>query len=213
MLVKVKDQEMMNFKKLIEEKSFSEAEKLILSKDLPKNILNYNLGFLEYKKGNLVVSRKYLEQAKFSGMLSEEVDGALKLVRTELDLVYTESDISDFDNFILNSASLPSHFYPTLSVITFLLALVLMIKNKKILCVFSSFFGIIFLLVFFGIKDFKIQYNLVENIVYRGPSRIFEEKQVLPPGAKFIISKEADEWKYIKYPTIYEGWVYKNKAI
>ncbi|MFT6631796.1 MAG: hypothetical protein ACJAS4_001752 [Bacteriovoracaceae bacterium] len=213
MLVKVKDQEMMNLNKLLENKAFSEAEEFILSKKFPKNVLNYNLGFLEYSKGNLVASRKYLEEAKFSGMFSEEVEGALKLVKTELELVYTESDISDYDNFIINSVSLPSQFYPTLSVLSFLLALGLLVKNNKFWGFISSLFGIAFLVTFFAIKDLKINYNLVENIIYRGPSRIFEEKQVLPPGAKFIISKETDEWKYIKYPAIYEGWVYKNKAI
>jgi hypothetical protein len=213
MLVNVKDQEMLNFIKLIENKSFDAAEKLIRDKNSSKNILDYNLGFLEYSKGNLVVARKHLEKAKFSGMISDEVEGALKVVRTELDLVYTEADISEFDNFVLNSASLPSQFYPTISIITLIVCMTFFVMKRKVMSTVLGLIGISFFVIFLGIKDFQVNYNLTENIIYRGPSRIFEEKQVLLPGAKVIFSKKVDDWKYIKYPSIYEGWIYKNKAI
>lgn len=213
MLVNVKDQEMIEFNKFVEEKAFAEAEALIRKKEFPKTILNFNLGYLEYEKGNLVNAKKYLESAKFSGMFSDEVDSALELINSELDIIYTEQEISDFDNFIFNSASLPPEFFPTISVLMFLLSGILLLKKIRIMGVSFLVGGIAFLSLFCFIKDLSIKYNLEEGIVYRGPSRIFEEKQAVPAGIKLIFSKEVKDWKYIKYPSIYEGWVYENKAI
>ena len=55
--------------------------------------------------------------------------------------------------------------------------------------------------------------NTKEIAIYRGPSRIFEQVQTLAPGVKVLFSKESKDWKYIEYPELFRGWVYKNKAL
>ena len=65
----------------------------------------------------------------------------------------------------------------------------------------------------FIVKTFQVEINSNEVTIYRGPSKIFEELQVLPPGVRFIVTKESNRWRYIEYPKNFRGWIYDAKAI
>lgn len=213
MLVNVKDQELLKLNKLIEENSYKDAEELIKSFDHAKVIKDFNMGYLYFKKGELVNSRMLLERAKYGGMISFEVDEALGDVKTKLDIKLVERDISVSDSFILESVSFSTNLYPTIFLGLLIISFILFWKKLKWASLINGMLSLIVIGMYFGIKDYQINYNLEEAVVYRGPSKIFEEVQILPPGGKFIISKKIKDWKYIKYPSIYKGWVYKNKAL
>lgn len=213
MPVNVKDQELLKLNKLIEENSYKDAEELIKSFDHPTVIEDFNMGYLYFKKGELVHSRMLLEKAKYGGMISSEVDEALDDVKTKLEINLIESEITTSDSFILESVSFSTHLYPTIFLGLLIISFILFWKKFKLASFINGALSLVVIGVYIGIKDYKINYNIEEAVVYRGPSKIFEEVQILPPGGKFIISKKIKDWKYIKYPSIYEGWVYKNKAL
>lgn len=212
MSVVVKDQAMLEFSGLIEKESYDEAEVYIKSKELSDSILNFNLGYLEYKKGNLVDARAYLEKAKYKGMISNEVDNALMLVKTELDLVYSEQEFSKLDTFILESKSYSNDVFLSLGFILISFSVVLFIKKLKVFSILIMIMSVVVFGFVYSIKDYNIEYSLDDYTVYSGPSRIFEQVQILPKGSKVIFTKESSDWKFIKYPSIYSGWVYQSKA-
>ena len=176
-------------------------------------VKKFNDGHAAYIKGDLVSARSHLEKAYYNGMISEEADQALNLVKSELDLITMEREQGFQDKLILESNSFPEPFVPAIAALLLLMGLIAGIFRKKILSAFIILCSALVTVFFFQIKEMKILYNAEETIIYKGPSRIFEQVQQLPLGAKFIISKEVDDWKYVQYPAMFQGWIYKNKAI
>ena len=209
----VKFQEMKNFKSLVDSGLFDKAEQTLSNVKMPKTIKSFNKSYLEYKKGNLVEALAQIDTAKYNGMISEEVRQATEKIKTELGITVFEREYSLTENLMFESKLLPKEFYPTISLILLLMGGLLLIKGKKIL---SSFLAICFLCVLsfhLFVTGLKAAYNLEERIIYRGPSKIFEEVQVLPAGVKFIYTKESENWKYIEYPRMFKGWVHMSKEI
>ncbi len=213
----VKDQEMLRFIELVEKQSFEEAKSYLVGLDVAKTIKNYNLAYLEYKKGNPVEARLHLDKAKFQGMFSEEVSSAMDVLKKDLDLTMIEGEQSFLDNTMLYSKSLPKEFFSSISMMFFIIMGVLLIRKIKIVGFLVGLIGIGTLSFSFILNDSSIAYNVNEVSIYNGPSRIFEEIQILPPGAKIIFSeanfKNNSDWKYIKYPLMFRGCVYKNEAL
>ncbi|MDP7321811.1 MAG: tetratricopeptide repeat protein [Bacteriovoracaceae bacterium] len=209
----VKDQVVTKLNQFIENKDYSAAKEYLNSLELSDVAQWYNLGYLAYKKGDLVTARAYLEKAKYEGMFSDEMGQALGLVKNELGLQYIEQDHSFQDNLMLNMVSFSSEFY--LAFFAMFLSFVLIFIWKRIYLL-GVLFGVLVLMAgsgFYIKKNYSIVFNQNESVVYSGPSRIFEEQQILPKGIKFIVGKKSGDWKYVIYPQSYRGWIYKNKAI
>ena len=213
MLVNVKDQDVMKIEKFVEDKSWTEARDFIDSLKLAKPLELYNKAFIEYKSGNHVNALKLLEEAKYSGLYSEEVLSAIAQIKSELNLTLVEEEISISDQFVLNSKTISDDFFLSLFSI-FLVVFVALTYFKKYLV--SVFFLLMTSLVggyFYLIQNYEIAYNKKESVVYSGPSRIFEEKQIIPIGAKVIFTKSDNDWKFINYPKIFKGWVYQPEVL
>ncbi len=213
MSVVVKDQEMLKIENLVKNKSYTEVNEIFFTKNYPRTIKSFNNAYLEYEKGNLVEARMYLEKAKFNGMFSQDVESALDQVKAELGLVYSEQEQTSFDNFILNFKSFSDQFSLSIGLIFFIITVILFLKRAKWIAIVPFVISCFIFGVIYNTKNLDISFNKSENVVYSGPSRIFEEVQILPKGAKVIFTKESSDWKFIKYPSMYSGWVYKNKAI
>jgi hypothetical protein len=209
----VKDQEMLKLKELISVNAFEKAETMVNSLDIHENVKNFNLSYISFERGDMLSARVYLERAKYNGMLSSEVDTALIQVKDKLNLTMIEKEQTVIDDIVLNSVSLPREFFPTIFMFFIILSIFLGLRKMKITASATAFISLATISFFLLISKYNAEFNAEETTVHRGPSKIFEEVQVLPVGAKFIISKQVDEWKYIKYPSIYEGWIHKNKAM
>ncbi len=207
-----KDQEM-SINQYVTEGNIEQATALVSELELPSYLEAYNLAYIKYKSGSLVEARYLLEKAQASGMFSQEVTEALTMVKDDLGISYAEQDQTTLDNLMLMGKSLPNEFFPSLTLLCLIIWGVLTLKKKFVLSVFPAVLALVLGIFYYANLDTKVAINVDEIPVYRGPSRIFEEIQVLPQGAKFIISKEVNDWKYISYPSIYRGWVYKNKAL
>lgn len=216
MTVKVKDQEfipLMPLKKLIDEKKFSEAYQFVEASDQNGLIKKYNLAYVKYKEGNMAESLAILQNLKFSGLNSQEVRSAIIRIKQELDVEYLDQDYSRVDHLVFFSAGLPEYFFPGILVMFLFFSCLSAVRRKLIL---TSVLGLCFLLIsgiYYKVNSFQVEINAQEVTIYKGPSKIFEQVQVLPIGASIIFSKKLNEWSYIDYPTFLRGWVYKGKAI
>jgi hypothetical protein len=53
---------------------------------------------------------------------------------------------------------------------------------------------------------------LEDEYVYRGPSKMFEQIQIIPKGMKLFTGKNYNGWRYIVTPTSHQGWFTTNKV-
>ncbi|MBT4792824.1 MAG: hypothetical protein HON90_14715 [Halobacteriovoraceae bacterium] len=213
MSVKAKDQELLKLNKLIADGLFDDAISYVNELTLSSPVKNFNVGYIMFNQKQYVEARVFLERAQFGGMLSKETDDALSLVKEKLEITAIENEFSRTDDFILNSASLPAETIPAIALLGCVIFLISAWKKRFFPLVLSVMSLMTVCFVYYSVKDLEVKFNQEDNIVYRGPSRIFEELQVLPKGVKFITSKESQDWTFIKYPAMYSGWIYKNKAI
>lgn len=208
-----KVQELLEFQKAIEASDFEVALSLIENSPLTENVKFFNKAYVYYKAQNWSMARLSLEKAQYKGMMSKELDDAFTILREESGLKYTEDYNSQYDHFVLHSASLPTYFYPTIASIMVFMALVLVWYRKKIFACIPVIIASLSLYCFVTYSHMDVYIAENERPIHGGPSRIFEEVQTLLPGAKVIYSKFEKDWKYIEYPSTMRGWVYKNKDI
>ena len=213
MSVKVKDQDLSKLKKIIEEKRFKDAYALIDELALELPIKKYNLAYVKFHEGKSAESMALLEQIKYNGMYSKEVSASLSHLKEQLGLTPIESEYSKLDNFTLEASSYPTYFIPSIAALLGILCMVFALKKQKLFSVVTFIFSVSFVVLFFIVNSFQVEINQREVTIYRGPSKIFDETQVLPVGARFISTKESDGWKYIEYPSLFQGWIKDNKAI
>ena len=209
----VKDQEMNKLKGFIESRDYESAYQWIESQETHDHLKSYHKAYVLFNEGKLAEARSILEGLKVNGLYSKEVNAGIKQIKDKLELKYIEQEYSKADKFTLTSASLPHLFYPMLSALLGVLFLTLLIKNKKLISVIVLFLSLIPAGIYYRVNSFQVEINLEEVTIYRGPSKIFESLQVLPIGTRFIVTKEVKDWKYIEFPSIFQGWVHKNKAI
>ena len=204
---------MSDLKSYLDNKNYDEAIKFLNSNNtFEKPIKFYNLGYVYTLKGDFVQARFYLEKAKAEGLINEKVENSLKLVKSKLGVEQVESDYPVIDKSILSISHYKEDVFLTVLGLVLMIFLYGIFRKKRIIATISV---IVFLSLgsfLYVIKDFKTVIVKEEVFVHQGPSRIFEPNQMIMPGAKVVIDGEARDWKYVKYPEVYRGWIYKSKV-
>jgi len=190
---------------------YDKAKEVLISQKhlFDPGVYEYNLGIVNYKTGNLVSARVNFEKAQIKGFYSKEVKEALKEVKSELGVISLEEVSSPLNSFKSFSYQVPVEIYLS---ITLLFAILFTIFRKsvtsKILRVFI--FIIILLPTIFFYKEVqmkKVEVAKEEHFVFAGPSKMFEQVQLIPAGMKIITGKEVPGWKYIEIPESHSGWI------
>lgn len=175
---------------------------------------HYNLGTTYAKLGDIGAARLHLELAIQKGMYNTETINNLRYVVSKFDGedITTSSSLIDSSlNFTLN---IPKEAYLSMSLF-FVLCVLLWIKLKNIsnkivwaLCLFVSLIPLIY--GFGYLQTINTAISLKEIPVYEGPSKIFQEKGKLKPGAKIVLGELKDGWYFVKYPITLSGWVQRD---
>lgn len=210
---KLNDPVINDFKAKLDSQDYQSA-KLILenAQNLPKNIKYFNLGYVHYKMGQLVEAKKYYELAKINGMYSKELFKTLDKLNSELAISSVENQYSYFENFLFGFKTLPStHYFLGASLLSCIF-LIGVVKKWIPLIIASLSIAIVLGYYQYSLSNYQFKYIEKEELLHRGPSVIFEEVGVLPVGAKVLISKERNSWRYIEYPKIFQGWINKKQA-
>jgi len=203
----------MELEQLIKENKFDEALSFLAKKnDMNLAIKKYNEAFVYFKNDDFINARFFLEKAKKMGLYSEEVHDALQVVKSKLGIESIENSYYKEDVFMFNSVGFHQDVYFSLIGILLLISLVFFAKAKHFIGVVSLVFCIGLGSFYSVISDHHVKINEQEVSVYAGPSKIFEEVQVLLPGMKVITTHETGKWSFVKYPKVYRGWILNQKA-
>lgn len=204
---------MKELKKLINKKDYDSALTYLESnKTIETPIRNYNLGYIYFKKNDHVKARTYLEKAQYEGLRTSELKNALHRVKSELGIQNIEKSYTVEDNLMMQTIGHHEDVFFALMGSFLLVALLLGVRGKYLM---TSFFSLLFLVVcsfFLFIQNYEVQINKEESFVYKGPSKIFEQIQVITPGMKLITEKNEGNWSFVSYPKIYRGWLFKSKV-
>lgn len=204
---------MEKFKQFLENENFDGAINFLKSSDdIALPIKYYNLGYVYVQKNEFVTARYYFEKARAEGFINQKVNASLKLVKENLGVEQVESSYSYLDKTLLETANFRDEVFFSFLGIVLLVGIIAVLKTKKIMTIISVilFFSLGALLFVF--KDHRVALLKEEVYVYQGPSRIFEPNQLISPGTKVMIEEEKEDWKFIGYPKIYRGWIYKAKV-
>jgi len=187
---------------------------LIVKNKYKRNIFHYNLGTLYGKKGELAASRYHLEKALKYGTLEGKILHNLNVVKTKMNLQDLSVSKSMYDKALDFALIIPSAYYSIISIILLLFVL-LGVKKKIIVHNYLRWILIISCLAPILVNLFyldSINHGIVLNDTrtYVGPSRIFQEKEILKAGSKVIVGKPSNGWFFIKHPNFLAGWVKKS---
>lgn len=204
---------MENYKELLESEDYLGAIKALKNdQTLEAPIKYYNIGYSYFKRNEYVKARYYYEKARVEGLVNDELNNSLEIVKQNLGVAQVESDYRYLDKTLLTLSPFKNEVFLSLLGIFLLVILWSILKAKKALV-------IVFVILFFGVgglmfsmKDYKVVLLKEEAYVHQGPSRIFDPTQLILPGTKVMIENESKDWKYVKYPLMYRGWIYKAKV-
>ncbi len=186
-----------------------------MGKEFSPGHLYYNLGTLNFKKGDLAAGRYYLELAKKYGFNSSLVEHNLSVAKRKLEVSEISLEDTFFNkaaNFILETPT--SHFLTlTLLLITFSIFLYRsrFIKNTIVFILVLIFSILPIGFHKFYLSKIKLAVSLGVSEIYEGPSTIFSKIGSIRPGEKIIIGEESNDWLYIAFPKNLNGWVSKNQ--
>ncbi len=213
MSVIVKDQELEKFNTYLKEKNWNEASGYLESLNLPKNLELFNKAYLSYVKGDLPQAKLFLEKAKYSGLFSDELASAKALVQTKLEISEFENSLELSDKLHLESLSVPPLFFIVVGLIFSVLAVSSFIKKSWFILICTAALGVGTFAYNHSLKKYDLFISSENQNVFLGPSKIFEQVQVLPKGIKYSISKKSKQWYHIESPREFRGWIYKNKGL
>ena len=204
---------MQDYKALFETKDFDGAIKALKTdKSIELPIKYFNLGYAYYQKGELSLSRYYFEKASNIGFLNEQNLSALSKVKQDLGVEQIEANYGALDKALLASTGFQQDVYLSVGALFVVLGFIAFLKSKKIIGSLMMILFMIFMGTLFYFKDMKTVILLKEAYVHEGPSRIFEPNQQLERGMKVILGKEIKNWKWIRYPKEFRGWLYKPEV-
>ena len=201
------------FKQLFEQKKFDEAivELKSLRLDIDPGLYEFNLATIYLKKEDFFNARKYFEKAKDLGFLSNETQAGLEKSKELLEVKLLEAPMdfqSGIEKMILTSS------LELFVVVSLLLGMPVLIgRLNKYLRV--SFLILSFIPISFYYKEVKQYSRLIATdtiLVLEGPSRMFEEVQVLPRGMVFIVKEKVEGWLKVQYPKSHIGWIKNSKT-
>lgn len=172
-------------------------------------IFHYNLGTVFAKEGNFAASRYHLEKAVKEGLLTPNLFSNLSFVKSKLSWSESEAAPAIIEWALL----LPAKAYISMSLGLLLVALLLIRPFKAARRWWVLFLALSLLPVaikWMAVDGHYMGIALKELKIHEGPSQIYEEKSLVPEGAKFVVSKEHDGWFFIEYPLHLTGWISKE---
>lgn len=176
-------------------------------------IYEYNLAIAYMKNNQFVEARVSLEEAKSNGFYSNELESALSEVKKSLEVYRLEESQNFNDTFTNVVTTVPIDLYITISLVFFVVFGVFFKKMDryiKVVILILAFMPISFYGLF--VKDYRSVVILEDQIVYSGPSQMFEQIQLIPKGMKLITGKTHNGWRYILSPSSHRGWVITDKV-
>lgn len=176
-------------------------------------VYEYNLGIAYFKNNDLVNSRVWLEKAKQNGFLSSELNNALEEVSVKLEVNRLEESQSLNDSFNQFAVNTPVDAYFTISLLFLVLVAFFYKKIDKyirVILLVIAFTPIAFYQL--HVKNYRPIIVLEDQIVYRGPSAMFEQIQLIPKGMKLLTGKTHNGWRYIITPSSHQGWFNTDKV-
>lgn len=199
------------FKSVYESKNYEQALNILHENkaQFEPGVYEYNIGLVYLKQGYYALARINFEKAKSLGFMSNELDAALSITKENLAVRQIEdsSSFSDKLNEVLFDTPSELFFSATvLLLIGFILTYrKLAVAPVRVLVLIIALFPSVFYTVVIDGKSKVI--TLEEHVVRRGPSKIFEEIQIVPKGMRVFINPKVDGWNYIVHPKSHEGWV------
>lgn len=204
-----------NLKTYFEKAEYDSAINLIKTNKsaFEPGVYEFNLGIAYYKNNDLVVSRIWLEKAKQQGFLSSELNIALEEVTSKLEVYRLEESQSFSDSLNQFSVGVPVDAYYTISLVFLVIFVALYRKVDKYLKLLIIILAITPISYYqFHVKKYNSIIVLEDQVVYRGPSAMFEQIQLIPKGMKLLTGKTHNGWRYILTPSSHQGWFNTNKV-
>lgn len=194
----------------IEEQKYDDALTLIkANKDkFDPGIYHYNLATVYAKKEELVKARIEYEVAVENGYVSPELRQNLYKVKDSLMVNEAEKSEGFTDSIYHIYSTVPGEIFVTL-VLLINIGVIFGLKNLSRLSrlVIVSTVCAIFTLSYYNLKDISVIILEKEKVVREGPSKIFDEVQVLPAGIKVLMRRSYAGFTEIIYPQHYKGWI------
>jgi hypothetical protein len=209
------EQVLKEFKKYYDTSQYDSAYELLMQNQnsFDPGVWHYNIAIVSLKNNKPVKARIHLEKAKKSGLYSNELNEALRDTTEKLQVRSIESASDWADNFNLAISQTPYDVFLTVALIFFII-LIIMVKKLKGVAKWLMIIPVIVPLFFyyFYVRHFNTLITYQNEIVYNGPSQMFDQVQLLPRGTKFITSKRYEQWYFIIYPSSHQGWVMPKKV-
>ena len=211
----IKTEILSELKKYFEVKDYSSAIKLLNENrgQFEPGVFNYNLGLALLQSEDPVMARVQFEKAKIHGLYSNELMHALDETTQKLQVKTLEESQTFSDQFNKITLGTPFDVYITISLSIAIVALLLHRRVDKLV----TFLMILFAtapLIFYSqyVNKYNATVVLEDQVVYRGPSKMFEQIQLIPQGMKIYTGKEFDGWRYIIAPESHRGWFFTQKV-
>ena len=205
-----------SFEELYAAKDYKGAINFLLQnkQHFDSGTFHYNLGTTYAKLGEFGAARFNLEKALENGMYNSATLNNLSFVQSKIDAEDLSTSTSAIDQVIHYSLKIPSEAYLSTSLFILLIFLIMIkikkITNKMVITIFILIALIPFTLSKSWVASLNPAVALKEISVYEGPSKVFQEKGKIRPGAKIVLGEFKDGWYFVKYPINLSGWVNKD---
>lgn len=176
-------------------------------------IYHYNVAVVKVNLAQSSDAMYHFEMAKSLGLQSPELINSINSLKEQLNISYIENSLEFIDLMHQLLFQLPNQFYYSVSILMLILVFwnfkLIVTRLFKVLLILVSIAPSIFFTSYIKPKEMAIiQANLK---VYAGPSRIFDQVQEIPEGAKIIIGNDYNNWKQVIYPQRFKGWIFSDK--
>lgn len=205
-----------SFAELYAKKDFKGAVDYLLhnKQQFSSGTFHYNLGTTYAKLGDLGAARFHLEKAREAGVYHSAMVNNLRFVESKIDAEDLSTSTSVVDQVIDYSLKVPASGYLSISLVLMIITLFIFIRKKQLNHIKSWCLLLVCLTPVFYSQFYLHSLNqavsLKEITIFEGPSKIFQEKGKIKPGAKVLLGEFKDGWFFVKYPISLSGWVNKE---
>mgnify|MGYP000226981912 CR=1 FL=1 len=200
-----------NFKNLYESKKYDDSLNYLQknSEAFDPAVYQFNLATVYLAKEDYLKARIHLEKSKDIGGSSNKLFKSLNYTKNSLGVTSIEKDSNGFEKAEKIISQLPISVFITLTLLLFILIIPQRINKflrglgvVLLITVASSFY------LFHGKYERVI--SLEDKAVFSGPSKMFEQVQLLPRGTVFLFGKEVEGWVQVAFPKSHFGWITKK---
>lgn len=204
-----------NFRESFESQKYDDAMSILKTNQLSfdPGVYEYNMALVYLKKEDFVNARINFEKAQINGFMSNELSIGLSKVREvlEVDRLEEPKGAQDTFNNIVIQIPFDIYIFASLSVgLLFLLLFKRIDKVLRIILLIISFMPLTFYYIY--VNKFNTVVTYEDSIVYRGPSKMFEQIQIIPKGMKLITGEDHGGWKFIIVPESHKGWFFAENV-